>query len=257
MKKKLSKFMALAMTGIMLCAPLTVNAADDDYAEGTTTGSGNVEGILNKEVFKVDLPVIPEDGSDDTFNFILDPQGLIKDTNAAAYDGASFDSKAAGLYFKNTDGTDTWYSAQSDYLKAINMSTVPVDISITAAFGGATKRADNKDIYLTTDEYFTDDTDTTLYLALQTDWKDWVPFDAQSWKATVSQTLNAAPSDAYYVEYDADSSEYKYTLTEGYSKFDAIQFGLYGMCNMAGDWTGAEAVAPEIEVTWTLEKHVD
>lgn len=258
MKKKLTKFMALAMTGIMLCAPLSVNAAEaDDYAEGATTGSGEVEGILNKEVFKVELPVIPEDGSDTTFDFILDPQGLIKDTNSAAYDGAEFDSKAAGLYFKNTDGAETWYSAESDFLKAINMSTVPVDISITASLAGNTKKADNKDINLTEDEKFTDDTDTTLYLALQTDWDDWVPFSTSSWKATASQTLNAAPSGAYYVEYDSTEKEYKYTLTEGYDKFDAIQFGLYGMCNMAADWTGAEAIAPEIEVTWTLEKHVD
>lgn len=153
MKKNLLKFMALAMTGIMLCAPLSVNAtqadAPDDSAEGTTTGSGEVEGILDKEVFKVDLPVIPNDGSDTTFDFILDPQGLIRDTDSAAYDGADFDSKAAGLYFKNTDGSDTWYSAESDFLKAVNMSTIPVDISITASLAGTTKKADNKDINLT------------------------------------------------------------------------------------------------------------
>lgn len=263
MKKFGKKLMALTMAGVLMCAPLTAFATevdDESAAQGNTTGSGDVEGIVNKDVFKVVLPTVA--AGDTTFNFILDPQGLIKDTNGSKYTNATFDSTAKGLYFANpqSDGT-TKYMASSPALTATNKGTVDVDVTLTA-----TADADSlKDatagytIGLAANDSFANDKSTNIYLALVSG-SQTATLSAEG--ATITDSLAAAPSDAYEVTYNSASSKYEYGLTAAaqaadYTGFKSLDFNLTGACNTAADWTAAEDAAPSVEVTWTLEKHAE
>lgn len=260
-RKNLSKFVAIALAGAMMIAPLPVSAAEidsEDAAQGTTSGDGNVEGIVNKDVFKVELPTIPADNSDTTFDFILDPQGLIKDTNGAAHTGDTFDENAKGVYFANPqDGGGNKYMASSPALTAKNKGTTDVDVTLTA-----TAKALSDSGYaigLSEDDTFTDDKSTSVYLALVSgDQTAALTKDG----ATITDTLNAAPADAYEVTYNSTDNKYVYGLTAAaqaadYTGFDSLDFNLTGACNTNADWAAAKDAAPSVDVAWELEKHFE
>lgn len=258
-RKNLSKFVALALAGAMMIAPLPVSAAEidsEDAAQGSTSGDGNVEGIVNKDVFKVELPTIPDDDSDTTFDFILDPQGLIKDTNGTAHTGATFDENAKGLYFANPQSDNSIkYMGSSPALTAKNKGTTDVDVTLTAAAKALS--GSGYTIGLSEDETFAGDKSTSVYLALVSgDQTAALTKDG----ATITHTLNAAPEDAYEVTYNTTDSKYEYGLTAAaqaadYTGFDSLDFNMTGACNTAADWAAAEAAAPSVDVAWELERH--
>lgn len=256
-KNHLFKLAALAMAGAMAIAPLPVSAAEvdsEDAAQGTTTGTGDVEGIVNKDVFKVELPTIA--AGDTTFNFILDPQGLIKDTDGAAHTGATFDENAKGLYFANPQSDSTVkYMASSPALTAKNKGTLDVDVTLSAAANALSDTGYS--IGLAPDDTFAGDKATNVYLALVSGDQTVALTDEG---ATITDTLDAAPADAYEVTYDTTDSKYKYGLTTAaqaadYAGFDSLNFNMTGACNTAADWAAAEAAAPTVDVAWTLERH--
>ncbi len=257
MKKNLSKLVALAIAGAMVITPLPVSAAEvdsEDAAQGTTTGTGDVEGIVNKDVFKVELPTIA--AGDTTFNFILDPQGLIKDTNGAAHSGATFDENAKGLYFANPQAdSSVKYMASSPALTAKNKGTVDVDVTLSATANALSDTGYS--IGLAPDDTFAGDKATNVYLALVSGTQTVALTDEG---ATITDTLDAAPADAYEVTYDTTDSKYKYGLTAAaqaadYAGFDSLDFNMTGACNTAADWAAAETAAPTVDVAWKLERH--
>ena len=68
-------------------------------AEARQAGTGTVsESEETDHVFQVILPV----GTDDVFDFIMDPQQLITKTEAAAYEGSRFE-EGATLFFRHSD----------------------------------------------------------------------------------------------------------------------------------------------------------
>lgn len=266
-KRSLSRFMSLAMTGIMLCAPLSVNAApttevtDKDAATGTVSGDGQVEAIVDKSIFKVELPTEEEDPAKSIFGFKLDPQGLIMDTDAEAYGNATFDG--SGFYFTNNSVDDEGnpvasYSCYSDSLTATNKGTIPVDVQLdaTATLG------DN--ITLSDDEGFeAAPSDASVYIALMSgDFLE--PLKADTGVATITTSLNPADNGAYAVKYDTTGG-YTYELTQEAidnpdNYFYSLQFNLYGLCNTNGDfanWEAAKDDTPQVSVTWTLTEHVE
>lgn len=263
MKKFGKKLMALAMAGVLMCTPITAFATevdDESSAEGSITGSGDVEGIVNKDVFKVVLPTVAT--GDTTFNFILDPQGLIKDTNGSKYTNATFDAAAKGLYFANPqDDGSTKYMASSPALTAINKGTVDVDVTLTATADADSLKDTDKGytIGLAADDTFANDKTTSVYLALVSGSQTAA---LATDGATITDTLAAAPSDAYEVTYDSTEQKYKYGLTAAaqaadYTGFKSLDFNLTGACNTAADWAVAEEAAPSVDVAWTLEKHIN
>lgn len=255
-RKNLSKFVALAMAGAMMIVPIPASAAEvdsEDAAQGTTTGTGDVEGIVNKDVFKVELPTVAT--GDTTFNFILDPQGLITDTNGSAYTDATFAPDAKGLYFANpvTGGTTVEYKASSPALSAKNKGTTNVDVTLTAAAKDLSTA--DYSIALSDSDTFVDKS-TSVYLALvsgsqtATLTKD---------GATITDTLDAAPADAYEVTYNSTESKYEYGLTAAaqaadYTGFDSLDFNLVGACNTNADWAAAKDATPGVDVAWQLER---
>ena len=85
--------------------------------------------VYGSDVISVALPAISEYG-DSPFDFIIDPQGLIYETDAAKYGGGRVE-EGATLLFRNHEG-DYDFSSRSDRLSVRNQSNVPAIVTITA-----------------------------------------------------------------------------------------------------------------------------
>ena len=96
--KGYKKILAGVLATSMVMGSSVVVLAD----EGRTTGSGKVEGSTSDKVFRVELPTIAE--NDDTFNYIIDPLGLIEEAGADRYGALTFEASTS-VYFKNTGTT--------------------------------------------------------------------------------------------------------------------------------------------------------
>ncbi len=258
MRKSFKKFMALTMVGTMMFSSVAMaTEVTEDPAEGSTSGDATIEGIVDKDVFSVVLPTIPEDGSDTTFDFILDPQGLIAATSNAAYEDATFGD--GNLFFANAGESSTSYSATSDALTVTNKGTTEVDVTLTATATGLADEANTYSIGFAEDATFEEtDTATEIYLGLIAGTDNAVALTATG--ATIKTTLDAAPEDAYEVKY-ADG-EYSYGLTdeaaaEEYAGFASLDFKLTGACNSYADWAAAKDATPSVNVAWSLTKHTD
>lgn len=252
MRKVGTKIAALLMAGAMMVTPVTVYAADSEVtdpetAKGTIQGSGDVEAIVNKDVFSVVLPTVEDHAS--TFNFILDPQGVIKSTNNAAYEGATF-SDHTGVYFMNAADT---YGKDSAVLTATNKSSYDVDLSLSATASDLADTTKGYRIPLTDDSSFADDMTTSLYLALVSGDKT-VPLTSTG--AVITNQIKAL-SNAYEIAYDSSSKEYKYQLKAGATGFKTSTFNLTGACNKKADWTIAKDAAPKVDVVWEVSRHFE
>ena len=253
MVKRFKKFVAVATACALMLTPISANAEGETSAEGSTTGSSQLEGIINKDIFSVVLPTIADD--DATFDFIIDPQGLIAATGNAAYPNATFSDADKGLFFKNDADN---YSSTSNSLTAVNKGTGVVDVTLSATADALKDDTAGYSIQLADSASFaSSDTTTSLYLAL-TSGDDTVALTEDG--ASISTSLDAAPADAYEVKY-ADGA-YSYGLTDAaeaadYTGFDSLDFSLTGACNTNADWTAAKDATPTVEVTWALEKHID
>lgn len=81
----------LAITTVVFSYPAEVSAAG-----GTILP---VE-VFGKDVVSVGIPVVPE-GEKSPFDFILDPQGLIYETDAMRYGGGTVEEGATLLFHKD------------------------------------------------------------------------------------------------------------------------------------------------------------
>lgn len=232
----------------LLAATMVVSSSMVAFAdEGSTTGAGELEGTVSTDVFKVALPVIPEDGSDTTFDFVLDPEGLIKATSAEKYNGAAFGEGT--LFFANVSDDATSYSNTSDALTITNYSSIAVDVSLSAAVSNAAG------ITLTQDSTFTDDTSASIYLAI-TDGTNTVAITDDG--ASVNTQMDAAGEGAYSVEWNSTEGKYEYKLDDtDATLFSTYSFQLTGASNSAGDWSGLADIAPSVEVVWNVTAHSD
>ena len=73
--------------------------------------------------------IFPGD-TEHVFDFIMDPQRLISQTNAAAYGGSVFEADAT-LFFRRRDGgVPEDYSSSSDALVIVNGGTADVELTV-------------------------------------------------------------------------------------------------------------------------------
>ena len=189
-----------------LCPMSKVTASQSETAEP------GAEQVAEGDIFQV---IFPSD-TDHVFDFIMDPQKLISQTDAAAYGGSVFEEDAT-LFFRRRDGeVPEDYSSSSDALVITNAGTAEVDLTVTASIS-------MEGITLTDDREFTDDPNASLYLAL-TDGKDTVPIGEEG--AAIHTALKG---------------EYRFWLT--------------GAVNENGDWSAVEGAVPKVTVTWNVASH--
>lgn len=247
MKRKFERWIAYTITAMtVISSSMTVSA--EELGQGDERGVGEVEGSVETEIYQVILPT----NTKGIYDFILDPQGLINKTKAAAYDGKTFEEDST-VFFERSDGeAEVDYSSTSDAITIVNKSSVAVDISLDvkieeSSLGG---------IVLTEDKEFTDDTSPSFYLAL-IDGENEIPIGKDG--ISLDVTVEAAPDGAYEYSYDIESEKYTYKLKKDLHdiQFDEYSFQLTGAANENGKWEEVSDAAPEIAVTWNIVSSVD
>jgi len=264
MKKTFKRFLAFAMVAVLMANPMSALAAETTEettspAIGSADASGDVEGFVDTTIFKVVLPTSAEG----TFDFKMDPQGLIAATSGEAYTGATFEDDAT--VFFNTASSDASgdYKSTSNYIEVLNRGTVAVNVSVEATVTGLDKIA-----MASSDAAFTsgDAAVPELYLAFIAS-GDCTSGDAAAnttpilttgskTSATIEATMPAASADFY--EFNYASGEYTFDLKADKASGDATifpdySFALTGACNSEADWTDAKNEVPDVQVIWTLE----
>ena len=254
---KLKKLMVAGLVATMVMGSSVVAFAEEPANTGNTTGTGVVEGVVNKDVFSFVLPTI--NGGTSPLTFTLDPQGLIAESMAnnagkADYTGKTFETDAT-LFFANdkSAGAADDYSSKSDKLKITNKGTVKADVTLKASV------SDNDGISLSSDKTFADDTTASMYLAVidTADNTAGVPITDNG--AVVAATLDAVDASNYEVKYDTADNAYKYELKAGVqdTEFKTYEFQLEGACNANGDWSDLTAATPKVDLVWSIEEHSD
>lgn len=227
----------------------TESATASEETETQTETEEAPDSSVPADVFKVILPTIPED--DTTFDYILDPQGLIELTDAKKYGGTdevAFEHDKT-LYFKTSrteDGRPV-YDNVSNALTVTNMSSREVKITVKATI------ANSESITMSESSTFdADDTSTSIYLAL-TDGTNTIPITSDA--AVLNAVINA-PEDAYETVWDGEKNVYELTDTakkEDYDGFQKYSFWLTGACNANADWSNVEGQIPEVFVVWEVK----
>lgn len=241
----------LSLATTLALSSTVVGLATDDR-RGSSTGTGSLEGTVDNEKWSVVLPVVETD--DTTFNFILDPEGLIKQTKGERYTDETFED-GANVFFTNTAEGKTYdHSSTSDSLTATNKSTMAVEITVSATV----KNYDG--ITLTTDKTFANDKNASLYLALA-DGTNTKAVDTTG-SASITSKINAAADGAYKTKWNADSEKYELVESDeakedDYDGFSSYTFNMTGKCNAAGDWSKLATVAPTVEVTWSVAEYTE
>ena len=260
MKCLLKRLLVNVLLCPLLLSSLLLSASAQEVFEWQGGSDGGVavgEGLLPEDVISVVMPTAPAD----MFDFILDPNNLIKRTRAQRYDGAKFGE--GNLFFKNSaaDGSVS-YSMNSDSLTLINKSTCPltVSMSLTVDKGNNEFVFSNKPDFLDADSRKIES--PALYLALVCG-ADRAPVqetedeEGQTLFGANMETWVCAPANAYHVVWDADSGTYVYQLKENVKEesFSSISINMTGVINDA-DWEGFEGDVA-IALVWDVESPLD
>lgn len=209
MKRMIKKYMRLGISGlVMFCVLLAAPGAMREAKAG------------REDVFRVMFPTETEG----VFDFIMDPQELIRMTDAAAYGGLSFE-EGANLFFRRHDGgMEEDYSSSSDALVITNIGAADASIQVSAGISPDSLG----NIVMTGDPSFEGDTKASLYLAL-TDGVHTAPI-LEGQDAVIQVTLAGSE--------EADRPE-------------EYRFWLVGAVNGNGDWSEVTGAVPKVTVTWS------
>lgn len=220
--KTIKKHMWLGTCKMIMCIGGIILATPVKYVLASEMVPTEGEVQADEKVFQV---IVPSD-TEHVFDFIMDPQKLISQTNAAAYEGSTFE-KDSTLFFKRTDGGVLEdYSSSSNALIITNVGTVDVELILTASIS-----LDGTEGMIVTDDCdFTDDTSASFYLAL-TDGEHTVAIDNED-EVSIHTILNGVSEE------NGICNEYRFWLT--------------GAANANGDWSGVMGGIPKITVTWHI-----
>lgn len=244
--KGLTKRITVSVMAASLVMSSSLIALAEDAKTGTSGGAGSMEGIVETNVFKVDLPT----EATDAYNYFADPQGLIRKTDAAKYDGATFGE--GNVFFENADGS---YSNTSDASTIVNKSSAPLSVTVKAK---ATAGTTNAAALATTKTFADTNTDLEVYLGLVDSMgteKALTGTDtSETTDAIVKAVLGAAPEEAYEYSYDKDTSKYTYAIKSDVTGFKFAEYGfrITGVANDKAAWK-ADTALPAVSVTWDVD----
>ena len=123
--------------------------------------SPRLSGEAQEEAEDISRLRLPTD-TEHTFDYIMDPQELIAQTDAAAYGNLTFEEGATVFFRRHEEGAGADYSSESDALVITSLGTSAVDIEVTARISPDSLGS----ITMTEDRSFAGDREASLYLAL-------------------------------------------------------------------------------------------
>ena len=250
--KQFKKLIACVLAATLVLGSTTVVFGAENSQTGSLGGGADLEGVVNREVFSVEAPTVAylPDATGSVYNFILDPEGLIEETEEGNYAGADFVTYGS-MYFQ-TGATE--YNVKSQEATVTNKSSVDVTVTLNAT---VTVPASNAAVTFDADGVWAA-TDTSLGIYLAIEGKD-VNNDYVTGAAIVANggavTTDLASYGAYKVIATNDGYEYAIDPDlEDSATADTYTFWLTGACNTNADWSGYDTTAnPSIELVWTVE----
>lgn len=254
MRKK--RFLAVVMAASMVFGNSVAALAADDTvppAEGELTGKIALEGIVDPDVFRVELPVESAGDVKTAFDFIMDPQNLIEQTSGARYvSGQGVNNLSTNkfdygtLYFANTssNGDVLKLSPSSNELKITNKGTMDVDVKLTAEVVSL------NGVKLVSTNSISDGDAPSVYLALSGNGvQKPITEGGIDMEATISGN-----DDAYSISCNADEKKYEKVASEN-AAFVSFNFLLTGASGgSVKDWLEIEddLTNAEVNVTWVV-----
>lgn len=257
MSNKFRKVLAAILAGTMVLGSGVVANA----AEGSGEGTGSVDVVEAKDVFNV---VLPTDAGKQ-FNYILDPNSVIAQTNFEKYGGTASASFETGktMYFRHEPASPNnvaTYSNVSAPIKAYNKSTMDVEIQVKA------KLATPSGIIISTSPVSNQTSGTatpSIYLALADGSGTAIDAITTTERVVATSSIGNAKAN-YIVKYASDSDTYKTWLSTGSNAkteaeydaagFQSYSFTLTGDCNPNGEWIGLTEEPPKVTLVWTIQK---
>lgn len=253
--RNFKRFATLAMA-MTMAAGSTFSAAAAN--EQSATGTGDYEGYVEEtSVFTVDVPT----ASAAQFNFFVDPNGLLVDTDFARLnegkaenekvDADDFEENAT-LFFTRTPkeadadaGTDAVvkFGKDSEAITLTNKSSYAVDVEVSATVTGADG--------ITLGTVSGDTTDPTLQLA--------IVGGADSTSAAITadggKLTGTIEGDITNFKVQYKDGKYQYALVANdevdVDAWKTYSFNLTGACG--GNWTDAQAdLQPTVNLTWKV-----
>lgn len=244
--RKANRLLAVLLAGTMVMGTgLTAFAADET---GSTTGTGEFEGHVEKSVLSVQLPTVP---AENPFSYTMDPEGLIAATEGAKNKDATFEP-GASVYFLSAANT---YTKDSAKLKVVNKGTADADVTVKASTAANTnvEMVTGTDAFTAKEDIADDNKGAELYLGLVVAEEEAVAVQAEGGtEASVSVGLKGNDKN-YEVKYDEATKKYSYAAKADVpdTAWNSFEFGLTGACNTDGDYSTADLAAADVTVTWS------
>lgn len=235
----------------------------EEEAQSVITIDGTLEGIVDKKVFHVKLPVQSSD-----VGYIADPQGLICKTQTAAYADSWFDPDS-NVYFSHgeetaSDGTvKTRYDGTSEPFTVVNKSSCAVAV---VARVSASYKTSGAQVALASDNAWDSVTKPSIYLTAvrSDDFTDKTVIGRR--EQVITASVRGCP-DAYCYRYNEDGT-YSYDLMtdeelDSFRKspsaagkdtsFREFSIVFQGECNEEGDWKpDTDYIFPTVSVIWNV-----
>lgn len=255
MRKK--RFLAAVMAASMVFGNSVAALAANDYtvppAEGELSGSIALEGVVDPDVFRVELPVVSAGDVKTAFDFIMDPQNLIEQTEGARYvSGQGIRNISTNkfdygtLYFANTssNGDVLKLSPSSNELKITNKGTMDVNVKLTA------KVVSLNDVKLVNTSTISAGAEPSVYLALSGNGTQ----KAISENGVEMEAVISGNDDAYAISWNTAEEKYE-KVASANSTFASFDFALTGASG--GDvkkWLAIEddIAGAQVNVTWMV-----
>lgn len=262
--KQFKKLIACVLAATLVLGSTTVffgaetTYTDKDSTQGTITGGGTIEGVVDREVFTVVVPT--DSASSDAYDFILDPEGLITLTDGEKFatdDSVQFLTTGGSMYFQVSS---TAYNTLSQEATLINKSSVDVVVTLNAT---VTVPTSNSAVTFVDSADFSSSTGLDVYLAIEGRDEAGNPVTGSAIATASGNTYSTkvttelASYNAYHVAVSGDGYVYEIDSTiAGNVTPAAYTFWLTGACNTNADWSTYvqdEAAKPSIKLVWDVK----
>ena len=234
--------------------------AGPEEASAVNKGKGDIEGLVNTKVFQVTLPV-----KGNGLDYVADPQGLIRKTNAAKHPDSVYDDNS-NVYFNNgekvtEDGrTVTAYSGTSDPLTIVNKSSAAVTViarvsayyeqgaSNTVALAGSRNWTDVSKPSICLSVIRSDDGSETVLTQREQVIQASIPGCPEAYKFVYEDGNNGDKDYGYRLMSD---EELKSSGME--AAFKGFSLRMTGECNSDGEWkSDLDYSFPSTSVVWNV-----
>ncbi len=217
-------------------------ASEDELSKGELVANGGLEGLVESDVFSVEVPTIKEEG----FEFKLDPERLIERTDAVALGEATF--TPGTVYFKNVDEDGKIsYAQETSAIKITSRSAGDVDVKVSAQL------KEEGEISLVEKDAIEEATTPSMYMAIVDVENDDTKTLTKNAAAELTATIEGKP-EGYKLDYDKETKKYSCVVNDEYTEFNTFTFKLEADANSKGDWTSVKEVNPKLEIKWEIRK---